>query len=165
MIQKVLMGLFGTLLLAACGAAATLPPPTATPEPEEVTVTLTDFQIEASKTTFEAGRTYRFIVTNTGTQSHEFMIMPPVEDTSTFPTATPEGSDEGMDMGDGGDMMMEEMDAMALAMIEEEDLPPGATQTLEITFEDDASLDELEFACHVPGHYLVGMRQPIEVTR
>ncbi len=164
--QKVVVSLLGILLLAGCaGGAAT---PTPTPAPVEVTVTLTEFGVETSQTTFEAGKTYRFVVTNNGVLNHEFMIMPPVEDSTAV--ATEEAG--GMDMGNGNDnmdtgeegMSMEEMDAMALAMIEEENLPPGTTQTVEVTFDKAAALGELEFACHVPGHYAAGMKQPIEVN-
>lgn len=162
--QKVLVILLGVLLLTGCAAGAATPTPT--PAPVEVTVTLTDFKIEASQMTFEAGTTYRFVVTNSGVLNHEFMIIPPVEDATAIATEEAEGgdmgSDEGMDMGEGG-MSMEEMDEMALAMIEEEALPPGATQTIEVIFEEAASLGDLEFACHVPGHYAAGMKQPIEV--
>src|SRR5574341_1091465 len=82
--------------------------------PVEVKVKLTEFGIESSRTEFKTGVTYRFVVTNAGQIPHEFMIMPPlVMDNS------------GMNMGD--------LDAMALAMIPEEELPAGTTKTLEFT--------------------------------
>lgn len=161
----------GAMLLSACAASTAPPEPTPTPEPVEVTVTLTEFQIEASQTTFEAGRTYRFVVTNGGALNHEFMIMPPVEDATIIATEESdgmemgdEGDDEGESMGMDGGMSMEEMDAMALAMIEESELPPGSTQTVEVTFDEDSAGDNLEFACHVAGHYPAGMKAPITVT-
>lgn len=124
------------LLLTACGNNS----------PREVTITLTDFKIEASQTGFEAGVPYRFVVTNSGAINHEFMIMPSL-------------TQDQMGMG----MSMGEMDEMAVAMIEEDELPPGATKTIEITFQEPAPAGTLEFACHVEGHYEAGMKLPITV--
>jgi len=52
--------------------------PTATPTPStnDVSVTLTEFGIQASRASFEAGVEYRFVVKNAGTLPHEFMVMP-----------------------------------------------------------------------------------------
>jgi len=61
------------------------------------------------------------------------------------------------------DMDMEAMDEMALAMIEEDELTPGATKTLDYTFTEPASTGDLEFVCHVEGHYEAGMKLPITV--
>jgi len=58
---------------------------------------------------------------------------------------------------------MEAMDEMALAMIEEDELPSGATKTLDYTFTEPAPDGTLEFVCHVEGHYEAGMRLPITV--
>ena len=44
------------------------------------------------------------------------------------------------------------------------DLPPGATETLEITFTTPAPAGTLELACYVPGHYEAGMHLPIAVV-
>jgi uncharacterized cupredoxin-like copper-binding protein len=120
--------------LSACG-----PPP-----PVQVDVTLSDFQIVSSLDDFEAGRTYEFVISNEGTLNHEFMVMEPLAMDS---------------MG----MSMAEMDEMALLMVEEEELAPGETVTVEYTFLVSASSDDLEFACHVEGHYEQGMNLPINV--
>jgi len=48
-----------TLVLAACGGAAL-----ATGKPVNVQVTLTDFKINSSLTTFTTGVPYHFVVTN-----------------------------------------------------------------------------------------------------
>ena len=84
------------------------------PELIEVQITLTDFGIESPLSTFEVGQSYHLVINNQGALNHELMVMEPM-------------------MG-GMEMSMEEMDEMALAMIEEDDLPPGSTQTLDITF-------------------------------
>lgn len=135
--------LLGAMVIAGCGrrqesAQAPSPP---TGDVLEVRVTASEFKFDASQTEFAAGRRYRFVVTNRGTVNHEFMIMPPV----------------------GAGMSMEQMDEMALTMIEEDDLPAGATKTIEVMFPEPAPEGTLEFACHVPGHYEAGMRLPIVV--
>ncbi len=130
---KVLLLVVAGLLLAACA-----PKPSG---PAEVQIALTEFKIESSLTTFEAGVPYRFVVTNAGAVPHEVMITP----RST------------------GAMAMEEMDELALMRIEQDDLPPGATKTMEFTFIESAVGSGLEFSCYVPGHYEAGMFQEIMV--
>lgn len=125
------------LLLAACGAQG---------NSNEVKITLTDFGMESSRTSFEVGVPYHFIITNEGAINHEMMIMAPLTEMQ-------------MSM----DMDMEEMDAMALAMIEEDELTPGTTMTLDYTFTEPAPAGTLEFACHVEGHYIAGMKLPFTV--
>ncbi len=128
-----LLALSIATVLSACG-----PKP-----PQEVQVTLTEFAIESTVTTFKVGQPYHFVITNAGTVEHEFMISPPLTEGES----------------------MEEMDEMALAAVEEEDLQPGKTVTLDFTFEEPASAGELELACHISGHYEAGMKLPIVVER
>jgi uncharacterized cupredoxin-like copper-binding protein len=66
-------------------------------------------------------------------------------------------------MENASDMTMEELDEMALVVVEEDDLSSGATQTVEFTFTETAPAGSLEFACHTPGHYDAGMKLPITV--
>lgn len=127
-----------TLLLVSCGGQKA--------SSNEVTITLTDFEIQSSVTEFKTGVSYRFTVTNAGKVAHEFMIMPPL---------TAEQMSMHMDMA--------ELDKMALAMIREDDLPPGATKSFEYMFTQAAPSGTLEFACHVPGHYEAGMKLSITV--
>lgn len=121
-------------LLTACGGQKT----------SEVKVTLTEFGIESSTTSFETGVPYHFVVTNEGAVNHEIMIMPPATD----PMA-------GMEM--------HELDEMALVMIEADKLPPGKTVSFDYTFTDSTAAESLEFSCHTPGHYESGMKLPITV--
>lgn len=126
-----------SLIISACG-------PSTNPDGSvNVNVTLTDFRIDSSLVSFEVGVPYHFIITNEGQVNHELMIMEP--------------------MMAGMNMTMEEMDAMALAHVEEEDLTPGATQTLDYTFTEPAPAGSLEFSCHIEGHYEAGMVLPITV--
>ena len=126
-----------SLLLSACG-------PSTNPDGSvDVKVTLTDFKIESSLNTFNVGVPYHFIITNEGEDEHELMIMEP--------------------MMAGTEMSMEQMDEMALAVVEEDDLPPGATYTLDYTFTEPAPAGSLEFSCHIQGHYEAGMLLPITV--
>ena len=111
--------------------------------PKTVKVTLTDFKIESSLTEFKVGVPYHIVVSTESESNHELMIMPPV--------------DSSMNMS------MEQMDEMAIGMIEDSDLVPGSTQTLDITFTEPAPAGTLEFACHTAKHYDAGMKLPITV--
>lgn len=120
------------LAVSACGPAAT-PAPSG---PAEVTVTLTEFAITSSLTTLQVGTPYSFVVTNNGSIAHEILI-------------EPAGAvDEPLEAG-GRE-----------AEIEEEDLPAGASATLEWTFTEAG---DFQLACHVVGHYEAGMVLPIVV--
>jgi uncharacterized cupredoxin-like copper-binding protein len=126
-------------VLAACQGSSASP---VSAKPVDVQVTLTEMKITLSLNTFSVGVPYHFIVTNKGAIAHEIMIMPPLAP---------------------GNMTMEQMDEMALAHIEADDLPPGATKTLDYTFTKPYPAGQLEFACHVTGHYEAGMHTPIVV--
>ena len=130
------------LALAACSPEGGQSPQGGS-GPVEVKISMTEFAFESPITEFQTGVTYRFVVTNNGAIPHEFMILPPMENASN--------------------MTMEELDEMSLVVIEEDDLPPGATQTVEFMFTEPASTGSLEFACHTPGHYDAGMKLPITV--
>jgi uncharacterized cupredoxin-like copper-binding protein len=125
-----------TLLLTACGSSKAV----------EVKITLKEFGIESSMTDFQTGVPYRFEVTNAGAVEHEIMLMPPV-------------ATDSMGMA----MNMEDMDKDALAMIPASDLSAGAIASFDYTFTEGASQGGLEFACHTPGHYEMGMKLPITV--
>ena len=132
--KKVLILMFAAgWLLTGCGQRAT-----------EVQVTLTEFAIQSSVTDFQVGVPYHFVVTNAGQVDHEFMVMPPLSEDQ---------------MG----MSMEEMDQMAAVMIEEDELTPGKTQTVDYTFTEPAPAGSLEMACHTSDHYENGMKLPITV--
>jgi len=137
--KNLVLLLIAGLLLSACGGQEAR-------DTTEVQITLTEFGIQSSVTDFQTGIPYHFVVANQGQVEHEFMIMPPL---------TQDQMSMHMDMVD--------LDKMALAMVEANELPPGATATFDFTFIEPASAGTLEFACHTPGHYEANMKLPIVV--
>lgn len=125
--------LLSTLLLACSN--------TTTANTNNVQVTLSDFKIESSQTTFDHNTAYHFTIINKGSMPHELMIAQPFADSN---------------------MPMDDMHKMALAHIE--NINAGATQKLDFTFPQSASAEKLEFACHLEGHYASGMHLAIVVT-
>ena len=110
-------------------------------ETNDVLVTLTNFSIRSTRTTFLARVPYHFIVINSSATSHEFMIMSPTTNS----------------------MSMDQMDKKALAHIAT--IRPGQRATLDFTFTKAALDGTLEFACHLPGHYQAGMKLGIVVGK
>ena len=134
------LGLFLIFLvsvLTACGSTAAAVPPVPSGY-TEVQITLSDFKIQSSLTTFTAGKPYYFVVTNKGATTHEFMIMLP---------------------GMGGHMKT--LNKMSFAAVE--NIAPGETKTMEFTFVHTAAPQHLEFSCHYADHYARGMMLPIVV--
>ncbi len=127
------------VVLAACGGITS----TTSSGSGEVQVTLSEYKISSSVTTFSPGTSYHFVVTNTGQIPHEFMIMP-----------------MGMNMAG---MSMDEMHKIALHMID--NVAPGETKTFDYTFASSTMGKNLEFACHLPGHYEAGMRLSTMVNK
>jgi uncharacterized cupredoxin-like copper-binding protein len=126
-----------TFALAACGGVGAS---SGSGQPVDVQVTLTDFKIDSSLTTFSTGVPYHFVVVNKGAVNHQFVIMPPVSNPTT-----------------------QQIDSMKLAGIAGDGIAPGATATVDYTFTKPAPAGTLEFACHLPGHYDAGMHTPIVV--
>lgn len=126
----------GALLLSACVSANS----------RQIEISLTEFGIESSTSSFEVGQKYTFVITNEGALPHEFSISEPVGDMGRA----------GHEMGEANHDM-----SMALLHIGEDELAPGSTMTIEFTFTKAA--DNLEFACHLPGHYEAGMFTAISI--
>ncbi|GHO81323.1 hypothetical protein KSD_90940 [Ktedonobacter sp. SOSP1-85] len=125
-------------VLVGCGQT------TSTSKGHTVNITLSEFKIETSASTFQPDTVYQFSVTNTGKTDHEFMILP-----------SSQGNMSGMSMDD--------MDKMALASIDT--IHPGETKTLEYTFPSSTAGTQPEFACYLPGHYEAGMKQDVHVRQ
>jgi uncharacterized cupredoxin-like copper-binding protein len=137
---RFVLGLFlivFSVALAACGSDS------ASSGAQEVQVTLSEYKIASSVTTFAPGTPYHFVVTINGKVAHEFMIMP-----------------MGMNMQG---MSMDDMHKVALHMID--NVAPGETQTFDYTFASSLRGQTFEFACHLPGHYEAGMRLPMMVSQ
>lgn len=70
MLCRLILGLLlaaMVLALAACGGGSGA---------TAVQVTLTDFKLESSASTFSTGTPYRFVIENRGATSHEWTVMP-----------------------------------------------------------------------------------------
>lgn len=108
---------------------------------QTVQVTLADYTITSSLTTFQMGRTYHFVVRNAGHTDHELMIAPPMM----------------------SDMPMSQMHGLALMHIDM--VHPGQIETMDYTFHQMPMTQpsSLEMACHFAGHYEAGMKLPIAV--
>jgi uncharacterized cupredoxin-like copper-binding protein len=124
------------LTLAGCAKAAAQ---AATHGATTVQITVSEFQITSSLTTFTVGTPYHFVVTNNGQVQHEVMTMPVAKGTASE----------------------QERDDSKLFEIAEIDA--GQTKSGDYTFTSAASAGTLELACHVEGHYEAGMRLPIIV--
>lgn len=115
---------------------ATPAPAAATPAAAgSVDVTLTEFSVMASTTTFKVGEAYTFAVKNIGQYTHEFYI-------------EPAGA-----MGEPLEANGEEAEI--------EDIESGADASLEWTFTE---VGNFQFACHIMDHYPKGMALTIHVV-
>jgi uncharacterized cupredoxin-like copper-binding protein len=138
--------------LAACGGSTTAIATTAiaTPStgsttpvssgPKTVQVSLVDFKVESSLTTFKVGVPYHFVVTNNGTTTHEFMALP---------VSVENASEDARD---------------AAELFEVSELDPGKTGTKDYTFTKPYPAGIVEFACHVGSHFEAGMKLPFTVV-
>ena len=134
------------LLLAACGGGESTGDSAADSGDGMRTVTATlgdDMAIQLSESDFSVGETVRFEVTNSGAIPHEFYL--------GDAEAQEHHADEMAEMGD--EMMHDEEDGIAV--------DPGATETLEYTFEQAG---EILAGCHEPGHYEAGMVASMNVA-
>jgi len=141
--QRCAFGLFFVLLLlvfVGCGRDGTTTSSGSPTGTRDVQVTLTDFKVSSSMTTFSAGTPYHFVVKNEGKTAHEFMVMQPMA---------------------MGNMPMDQRDKMAYTFIDT--LTPGETKSVDYTFSSSAAGKNIEFSCHLSGHYEAGMKLPITV--
>jgi uncharacterized cupredoxin-like copper-binding protein len=130
----IVLMIMGALLLTACGSSGS--------KTVTVNLTLSEFTIDSSLTTFTQGVTYHFVVKNTGSVNHEVYIMP---------------------VGTG-DMTEQQAKDASLAGLAATELTPGTTKSFDYTFTKGYPAGTLEFACHVTAHYDSGMHLPIIVN-
>jgi uncharacterized cupredoxin-like copper-binding protein len=115
---------------------------TASANGTEVDVTLADNTIDSSLTTFKVGVPYTFVIKNTGRHAHNFNINTPVSMAGSLDAAL----------------------SSALLAVKQDQLPVGATVTVEYTFPDSVVGQQLEFSCLIKRHYEDGMKLAITVT-
>ena len=150
-----------SLILSACGSK----------EPVTVEVTLTESGIESSLSTFETGQTYSFVITNEGALAHEFVISEPLMEGAEHDDSIGDSMEDSMEEAehDDDEDAEEHSDDMEMTHeglileVEEDQLPAGATVTVEVTFPEEAPEEAVEFACHISGHYEGGMHSPITI--
>jgi uncharacterized cupredoxin-like copper-binding protein len=125
------------LVFTACGDAEPPSPPTPAPSgARTIEIEAQDaLRFDPSKVTVSVGETIYFIVSNPGSGDHEFIL-----------------GDEGVQAShaDAGEHGAHGSDD-ALASL---DLPPGATETATVTFDEPGPV---LFGCHIEGHYTAGM--------
>jgi uncharacterized cupredoxin-like copper-binding protein len=107
-----------------------------------VEITLADNTIASSLTSFQAGASYTFVISNHGRHEHNFNISPPVSVAGSINAAL------------GG----------ALLSVDETQIPPGGSTSVTFTFPETAVGAALEFNCLIRRHYDDGMRLDITVT-
>ena len=141
------------VLAAACSSgSSTEVPATAAPVPSveapsaatRIEVSLSDaLKIEPSAMTVPAGVPVTFVVTNTGTVFHEFVLGDEAEQMA-----------HDKEMMESGGMSMPQDEPMAIGV------DPGKTKELTVTFDGPG---EILAGCHVTGHYAAGMKAAITI--
>ncbi|MBI2379498.1 MAG: cupredoxin family protein [Gammaproteobacteria bacterium] len=102
-----------------------------------------DMRFQPGKIAIKAGETIRFVVRNAGKVRHEFMLGDAAEQAAHADM-----------MRKMPDMVHEEANALTLE--------PGQEKALIWRFTEAG---EVEFACHVPGHYEAGMKGAVSIAR
>lgn len=130
-----LYGLVYGLMAQLSAPATPQASPVATSGDENtVNVELREFAIAADRLTLRSGEEYTFVVTNAGAMIHELVI----ERAGVV--------DEPLEMEDEGSGEERESEI--------EDIEPGSTAEMTWTFDEPGAY---QYACHIPGHYELGM--------
>jgi uncharacterized cupredoxin-like copper-binding protein len=109
-----------------------------------VEVTIHHSAFQPSSFSFQRGTSVTFVIRNTDPIEHEFIVGDQAVQYYMEHTAHPrhDGSVPG-----------------------QISVPPGATRTTTYTFTDVTHrTSDMQFACHLPGHFRYGMHGPITVT-
>ena len=138
--------LIGAMLLLtgnalAHGDSSAGQPGAASDADRTITIIATDLKFTPAGVTVRAGETVKFVISNQGKLSHEFVIG----------TKTEQDQHE-REMQAMGDMQHMETNAISLR--------PGETSFLVWKF---GAAGNLVYGCHVPGHYVAGMAGIIHV--
>ncbi len=134
----------GSSTPAPASAAPATSAPAASVEAQRIEVTLADaLKIEPASMSVKAGVPVTFVVTNTGTVLHEFVLGN--EDVQ---------AEHETEMEEEGGMSMPEDEPNAIGV------EPGQTKELTFTFGEAGTTLA---GCHVVGHYAAGMKATITV--
>lgn len=144
--------LVAAFALAGCARSTSTAPEASPPRVVAIT-TLDTFRFDPDRLEVRKGERVRFEISNPGAQPHEFFLA--AEDVQ---------KEHGEEMKAAGGSPMPSMDGHGMDMDESMAslyLEPGKTMEVTVTFEDAS---DVQFACHVPGHYEAGMVGTVEVT-
>ena len=113
-----------------------------------VEVSVTEFSFDHDAFAVKAGETVSFVVTNSGRIDHEFRL------------TTEHAAHEHME-----EHVSDHVDHMTAEGSHHEEnfvmIAPGATETLTMTFHDDADFDVA--GCLLPGHWEAGLFSPLTI--
>lgn len=116
-----------------------------------IEVTAYDIAFEPASITVSRGETVKFVVTNTGQLPHELILGTKKEQMAHAEQM------RGMSPDDMKDHMHQHgMDKGVLVQ-------PGQMREFIWTFPTD--IEQIEFACHIPGHYQAGMTGIVEINK
>lgn len=139
------IGLAMVFVLAACskGGTAGSTGTASSPAARTIGVKMLDtLKFDPATVTVRAGERVRFVVTNIGSNKHEFIV-----------------GDEQVQMAHEGQMGMSSMPMSGNLPAFE--LAPGATKDVTVTF---GQAGTLLYGCHEPGHYAAGMVGTITIS-
>ncbi|MEP7060176.1 MAG: cupredoxin domain-containing protein [Actinomycetota bacterium] len=133
---------------ASTGAIATTGAPSAVPQGSGVPVTVAEWSVTPPVSTLPSGKT-TFTVTNSGTITHEFVVLSTDTAAADIAIKSFEGEPDrinedtaGTNVGETGDMQ------------------PGTTKTLKINL----APGHYVFFCNLPGHYGQGMHVDFTIS-
>jgi uncharacterized cupredoxin-like copper-binding protein len=107
--------------------------------PQTVHIPMGEMYFKPDITTFKVGQHYKFVLTNQGSITHEFVITNVRKSGQSREDLTNE------------------------ALYHADQINPGQSMTVDFTFKQPAPAGTLEFECAYPGHYEGGMHAPIVV--
>jgi uncharacterized cupredoxin-like copper-binding protein len=116
---------------------------------EIVRISLSEYSIDSSHTTFQTGVPYRLVIHDTGVISHELRVLPRGESVTAMAEM---GGSHGVMSHDHGNQLLH---------VGGETLESGVTVERDLTFFEPG---EMELACHLPGHFESGMILDIDVS-
>jgi uncharacterized cupredoxin-like copper-binding protein len=141
MTRRRVAGVVAVALAAALASGATALIARAGPAgPREIRIDIRYSAFSAHRVEVEPGESVRFVLVNRDPIAHEFIVgdarVQLVHEEGTEPRHPPRPG--------------------------EISIPPGATRSTTVTFDEDPAASFTLFGCHLPGHYAYGMSGAIE---